>query len=118
MGKSVDFEPSGDGDFHDDAKSIAHHYFSRRIGSLWYPKKDYVGTKIHGFKVEDNGWHIPGAFRLDADMTWVLINCFTSISMTELTFIVNESTKACIRISPGDLSKWIFKMNECKSNER
>jgi len=118
MGKSVDFEPSGDGDFHDDGKSVAHHYFNSRIGSLWFPRKEYVGSKIHGFLVDHRGWHIPGAFRLEKDMTWVLLSCFTSISMTELTFIVNEDTRACIRIGAGDLSKWVFKFYECKEDTK
>lgn len=117
MGKSVDFEPSGDGDFYDSGSSVAHRYFSTRIGSLWVPREEYLTSKISGFLIDEKGWHIPGAFRLERDMTWVLLSCFTSISMTELTFLVNQDVKAYIRIAPGDVSKWVFKFYECKEDK-
>lgn len=118
MGKSVDFEPSGDGDFHDDAKSVTYRYFKNRIGSLWFPREEYIGSKIHGFLVDSNGFHTPGAFRLERDMTWVLISADCAFSMTELTFIINEDVKAAIRIAPGDVSKWVFKFYECKEDSK
>ncbi len=118
MGKSVDFEPSGDGDWREPSASVTSRYFQSRLGSLWFPREEYIGSKIHGYLVESNGFCVPGAFRLSRDMTWVLIECFTSISRTELTFLVNDDTKACIRLNDGELSKWVFKFNECKDNER
>jgi hypothetical protein len=64
------------------------------VGSLWFPREEYIGSKIHGFLVDSNGFHVPGAFRLERDMTWVLIAVDCAFSMTELTFIINEDTKA------------------------